>query len=71
MLIILRREAVPSLTSDMDKKTISFLAQSVLLPQRANSGYILGIYPQSYFRSKFWAEAKIIVIWHVLSTWSK
>ena len=45
------RETVPSLTSDMGKKTVSVLAHSFLLPQRANSEYILSIYPLRYSRS--------------------
>ena len=39
------RETVPLQTSDMGKKTLSVLAHKFLLPQRANSGYILFIYP--------------------------
>ena len=37
------RETVPLLTSDMGKKTVSVLAHSLFLPQRANLGYILSI----------------------------
>ena len=45
------RETVPSLTSDIGKKTVSVLAHLFLLPQRANSGFILYIYPLRYSRS--------------------
>ena len=37
------RETLPLLTSDMGTKTVSVLAHYFLLPQRANSGYILSI----------------------------
>ena len=37
------RETVPFLTSDMGTKTVSVIAHYFLLPQRANSGYILSI----------------------------
>ena len=63
------RETVPSLTSDMGKKTVSVLAHWFFLPQRANSGYILSISPLRYSRSKPCAEAQISVPRHVLSTW--
>ena len=45
------RETVPSQTSDMGKKTVSVLALSFLLPQRAYSVYILSITPLRYSRS--------------------
>ena len=45
------RETVPLLTSDIQKKTVSVLAHYFLLPQRANSGYTLFIYPLKYSRS--------------------
>ena len=48
---LLIRETVLSLTSDMGKKTVSVLAHSFLLPQRANLGYILSISPLRYSRS--------------------
>ena len=44
-------ETVPSLTSDMGKKTVSVLAHSFLLPQRANLVYLLSIDPRRYSRS--------------------
>ena len=65
------REVVPSLTSDMGKKTVSVLPHTFLLPQRANLGYILSIYPLRYSRSQLCAEAKSSVLRHVLSAWSK
>ena len=39
------RETVPSLTSYKWRKMVSVLAHSFLLPQRANSGYIVSISP--------------------------
>ena len=50
-ICLLSRETVPSLTSDMGKKTVSVLGHSFLLPQRANSGYILSICPLMHSRS--------------------
>ena len=47
----LLRETVSLLTSDMGQKTVSVLAHSFLLPQRANLRYILSIYPLRYSRS--------------------
>ena len=35
------RETVSFLTSEMGKKTLTVLAHSFLLPERANSGYTL------------------------------
>ena len=63
---LLIRETVPSLTSDMGKKTV--LAHSLFLPQRANSGCILSI---PHLRHSYpCAEAKTNILGHVLSTWS-
>ena len=64
-------ETVPLLTSDMGKKTVSVLAYTFLLPQRANSEYLLSIHPLRYCTSQLCAEAKISVLPHVLSTWSE
>ena len=44
------RETVPLPSSDLGKKTVSVLAHSFLLPQRANSVYILSITPLRYSR---------------------
>ena len=44
-MMIYPRETVPSLTSDLGGKTVTVLAHKFLLPQRANSGYILSTYP--------------------------
>ena len=55
-------------------KTVFVLKKNVyffLLPQRPNSGYILSTYPLRYSRSKLCAEAKISVLWYVLSAWSE
>ena len=49
--INIKRETVPLLTSDMGKKTVSVLAHSYLLLQRANSGFALSIHPLGYTRS--------------------
>ena len=46
------RETVPSQTSDMTKKSVLVLAPSFLLPERANSVYLLLITPLRYSRSK-------------------
>ena len=44
------RETVPSLTSDMGKKTVSVLAHSFLLPYRSYSVNIFSITPLRYSR---------------------
>ena len=49
--LILARETVPLLTSNMGKKTVSVLAHSFVLLQRANSRCILSISPLRYSRS--------------------
>ena len=51
LLVEQPRDTVPLLTSDMGKKTVSFLDNNFFLPQRTNSEYILSISPLRYSRS--------------------
>ena len=65
------RETMPLLSSDMGKKTVSVLAYSFLLPQRACLGYILSISRLRYSKSWPYDKAQISFLEHILSTWSE